>query len=72
MQRLLTSGPIGWLIGQTSWPASPTLLPLVGWLHGDTLQEVVTGNPKPKVSGGRIPWPPGHVAGPVGHHLASY
>jgi hypothetical protein len=52
VQRLLTSGPTGWPIGQTSWPASPTLLPLVGWLHGDSLQEAVIGNPKPKVGGG--------------------
>jgi hypothetical protein len=60
VQRPLTSGPIGWLAGQTPWPADPTLWPLVGWLHGDTLQEMVIGNLKPKVSGGRILWPPDH------------
>jgi hypothetical protein len=38
---------------------------LTGWLCGDTLQEVVEGNPKLKVSGGRIPWPAGHVARPA-------
>jgi hypothetical protein len=38
VQRMLTSGPRGWLAG-------PTLQPLVGWLHGDTLQDTVTGNP---------------------------
>jgi hypothetical protein len=55
VQRPLTSGPRGWLTG-------PTLQPLMGRLHSDTLQEAVTGNPKPKVSAGHAPWPPGHVA----------
>jgi hypothetical protein len=32
-------------------PADPTLQPLTGWLRRDTLQEVVEGNPKPKVGG---------------------
>jgi hypothetical protein len=50
VQRPLTSGPRG-------WPAGPTLQPLMGWLHGDTLQDVVEGNPKPKVGGGQSPWP---------------
>jgi hypothetical protein len=72
VQRLLTSEPRVWLAGQTPWLAGPNLHPLAGWLHGDTLQEVVTGNPKPKVGGGRTPWPPGHVARPAGHHLVSY
>jgi hypothetical protein len=58
VQRPLTSGPRG-------WPAGPTLQPLMGWLHGDTLQDVVEGNPKPKVGGGQSPWP-------AGHHLACY
>jgi hypothetical protein len=52
VQRPLTSGPRGWLAGQTPWLVGPTLQPLVGRLHGDTLQEVVIGNPKLKVSGG--------------------
>jgi hypothetical protein len=26
------------------WPANPTMQPLMGWLRGDTLQEVVEGN----------------------------
>jgi hypothetical protein len=72
VQRSLTSGPRGWPASQTPWPDGPTLQPPVGWLHGDTLQEVVTGNPKPKVDGGRTPWLPGHVARPTGHHLVSY
>jgi hypothetical protein len=38
-------------------PTGPTLQPLVGWLHGDTLQEVVEGNPKLMVGGGQTPWP---------------
>jgi hypothetical protein len=65
VQRSLTSGPRG-------WPTDPTLQPLMGRLHGDSLQEAVIGNPKPKVSGGRTPWLPGHMARPVGHYLVSY
>jgi hypothetical protein len=65
VQRPLTSGPRGWPVGQTPRPVVPTLQPLTGWLHEDTLQEVVTGNLKPKVGGRRTPRPPGH-------HLASY
>jgi hypothetical protein len=65
VQRPLTSGPRG-------WPAGPTLQPLAGWLHGNTLQEAVEGNPKLKVSGGQTPWSASHVARPVGHHLACY
>jgi hypothetical protein len=45
VQRPLTSGPRG-------WPSGPTLQPLMGWLHGDTLQEVAEGNPKLKLGGG--------------------
>jgi hypothetical protein len=37
VQRSLTSEPWGWSVGQTPWLSSPTLQPLVGWLHGDTL-----------------------------------
>jgi hypothetical protein len=65
VQRLLTSGPKG-------WPTGPTLQHLVGQLHGDTLQAVVIGNLKLKVSGGRTPWMPGHVTRSAGHHLVSY
>jgi hypothetical protein len=43
VQRPLTSGPNGWLAGQTPWWASPTLQPLVGLLHGHALQEAVRG-----------------------------
>jgi hypothetical protein len=28
----------------------------MGRLHGDTLQEVLIGNLKPKYGGGRTPW----------------
>jgi hypothetical protein len=52
VQRPLTSGPKGWPDDQTTWPSGPILQPLMGRLHGDTLQEVITGNPKPKVGGG--------------------
>jgi hypothetical protein len=54
------------------WPVGPNLWPLTGRLHGESIQEAVTGNPKPKVGGGQTPWPPGHVARPAGHHLVSY
>jgi hypothetical protein len=65
VQRPLTSGPMGWLAG-------PTLQPLTGRLHGDTLQEVVIGNPNLKFSGHRTPWPLGQVARLAGHDLVSY
>jgi hypothetical protein len=65
VQRPMTSGPRGCPAGQTPLPAGPTLQPLMGWLHGDTLQEAVERNPKLKVVGGRTPWPDGH-------HLACY
>jgi hypothetical protein len=45
VQRQLTSGP-------KVWSAGPTLQPLAGRLHDDTLQEAVTRNPKLKVGGG--------------------
>jgi hypothetical protein len=54
------------------WLVSPTLQPLVGRLHGDTLQEAVTVNPKSKVSGGWTLWLPDHVDRPADHHLVSY
>jgi hypothetical protein len=65
VQRPLTSGPRG-------WPAGPTLQPLMGWLHGDTLWEAVEVNPMLKVIGDRTPWPTGHMARSAGHHLACY
>jgi hypothetical protein len=49
VQRPLTSGPRG-------WPVGPILQHLTGWLHSDTLQEAVEGNPMLKVGGGRTPW----------------
>jgi hypothetical protein len=61
-----------WPASQTPSMAGPTLQPFTGRLHGDTLQDVVTENSKPKVGGGRTPWPPGHVARLAGHHLVSY
>jgi hypothetical protein len=53
VQRPLTSEPRGWPAGQTPWPTDPSLQPLAGQLHDDTLQEEVTGNPKLKVGGGQ-------------------
>jgi hypothetical protein len=58
VQRPLTSGPRGWPTGQTPLPASPTLQPLAGWLHGDKLQEAVEGNPQLKEGAGRTPSQP--------------
>jgi hypothetical protein len=52
VQMSLTSGTRGWPTSRTPWLAGPTLQPLVGWLHSDTLQEAVEGNPKLKVDGG--------------------
>jgi hypothetical protein len=72
VQRPLTNGPRGWLAGQTPKLSGPTLQPLSGHLHGDTLQEAVTRNPKSKVSGGQTPWSLGHVARSAGHNLVSY
>jgi hypothetical protein len=72
VQRPLTSGPRGCPASQTLWLAGPTLQPLVGWFHGDTLQEAVEGNSKLKVGGGRTLWPAGHVARPTSQHLACY
>jgi hypothetical protein len=66
VQRPLTSGTRGWSAGQTPWPVGPTLQPLMGWLRGDTLQEVVEGNPKLKVGGGQTSWLTDHVARPAG------
>jgi hypothetical protein len=54
------------------WPSGPTLQPLTGWLHGDTLQEAVEGNPMLKVGGGQTPWLTRHMARPPSHHLACY
>jgi hypothetical protein len=65
VQKPLTSGPRGWLV-------SPTLQPLVGWLHRHALQEEVTYNLKLEVSGSRTWWPPGHMSRLVGQHLACY
>jgi hypothetical protein len=65
VQRPLTSGPMRWLAG-------PTLQPLTGWLHGETLQEAVEGNPKLKVGAGHTPLQAGHMARPTGHLLACY
>jgi hypothetical protein len=72
VQRPLTSGPRGWPADQTPWPIDPTLQPLAGWLHCDTLQEVVEGISKLKVGESRTPSPAGHVARPAGHHLVCY
>jgi hypothetical protein len=62
VQRLLTTGPRGWPTDKTPEPPRPTLQPLMGWLHGDTLQEAVEVNPMLKVGGCRTPWLAGHMA----------
>jgi hypothetical protein len=51
LQRPLTNGPGGWPTYQTPWPASATLHPLMGLLHGHALQEAVTRNLKLEDSG---------------------
>jgi hypothetical protein len=72
VQMPLTCGSSGWLVGQTPWPANPTLQPPVSFLGSDALQEAVKWNPRHGVGGGRTPWPAGHVARPASQHLASY
>jgi hypothetical protein len=63
VQRPLTSGPRGWLVG-------PTLQPLGGLLHGHTLQQAVIRNPKLEVDGSWTRWLASHVVRLVGQHLA--
>jgi hypothetical protein len=72
VQRPLTCGLSGWLAGQTTLPAGPTLQPPMSFLSGDALQEVVEWNSRPGVSAGHAPWPADHVARPAGQHLANY
>jgi hypothetical protein len=72
VQRPLTCGPSGWPAGQTPWPIGPTLQLPMSFLGHDALQEVVEWTLRPRVGGGHAPWPDGHVARPVGEHLASY
>jgi hypothetical protein len=72
VQRPLTCGPSGWPVGETPWPTNPTLQPPTSFLHGDSLQEAVEWNPRPRVGGGHALWPAGHMARPAGQHLANY
>jgi hypothetical protein len=72
VQRTLTCGPSGRMDSQTPWPAGPTLQPPMSFHGGDSLQEVVEWNPRPVVSGCHASWPAGHVASPIGQHLANY
>jgi hypothetical protein len=46
LQRPLTCGPSGWLVG-------PTLQPPMSFLGSDALQETVEWNPRPRIGGGR-------------------
>jgi hypothetical protein len=62
----------GWPAKPPGWSAHPTLQPLTGCLHSDTLQEMVEGNTELKVSGGQTLWLIGHVARSASHHLACY
>jgi hypothetical protein len=50
VQRALTCGPSGWLVG-------PTLPLPVSFLGDDALQEAVEWNLRPGVSGDRALWP---------------
>jgi hypothetical protein len=72
VQRSLTRWPRGWPASQTPWPVGPTLQPLVGLLHGHSLQEVVTRNLKLEVGGRQTWWLVGHMARPISQHLACY
>jgi hypothetical protein len=54
VQKPLMCGPSGWLTDQTPWPAGPTLQPLMSFLGGDALQEVVEWNPRPGVGGATL------------------
>jgi hypothetical protein len=56
VQRPLTNGPRGWSASQFPWPVGPTLQPLMGLLHGHTLQEAVTRNLKLEVGGSQTRW----------------
>jgi hypothetical protein len=65
VQRLLTSGPRG---GRTvKFYVGLACIFVHTCLHKKGKAKVVE-----KVGGGRTTWPAGHVARPVGHHLASY
>jgi hypothetical protein len=72
VQIPLMCGPSGWPAHQTPWPVGPTLQPPICFLGGDALQEVVDWNARPRVSGGRAPWPASHVARPACQHLVNY
>jgi hypothetical protein len=65
VQRPLTCGPSGYLVGITPWSAGPTLQPPSSFLGSDALQEVVERNLRSRVGGGRTPFL-------AGQHLASY
>jgi hypothetical protein len=68
----LTSGPYGWLLGQTPWLAGPTLYPLTGCLGSDALQEAVIRNLRPRVGKDRATWLAGYIVRPAIQHLACY
>jgi hypothetical protein len=61
VQRPLTSGLRGWLVGQVLCLFGP-------WLRA----RVSTQEGEDQGGGGRTTWPAGQVARPTGHHLASY
>jgi hypothetical protein len=72
VQWPLMCGPSGWPAGPTPWPTGPTFQPPMSFLGGDTLQEVVEWNLRPRVGGGRAPWLASHVARPASQHLVNY
>jgi hypothetical protein len=72
VQWPLTNGPRGWAAIKTPRPTGPIFQPLMDWLHGHALQEVVTRNPKLEVSASRTRWPISNVATLAGKHLACY
>jgi hypothetical protein len=62
VQRLLTSGPRGWPIGQVLCRFDP-------WLCAHKKGKAMAVE---KFGGGQTTWPPGQLARPAGHHLVSY
>jgi hypothetical protein len=66
VQRPLASRPRGWPAGPTPWPASQVLGRFGPWLHGhmSTREEEGGGSYSTRQAG--------HMARPVGQHMASY
>jgi hypothetical protein len=71
-QRLLTSGPRGWAVGQIPWPVGQVLCRFGRRLYGHVSTREGEGQ-----GGGKSGWRPLHPAGrhvawPAGRHIVSY